>query len=135
MNAAIEAAHAGDAGRGFSVVADEVRKLAETSSENAHAISGNMARLVGDIKNPGNLIKTSGESFKLIETKIGGVVQALEEIGHGMKETSIGTDQIMESSTVLNDVTYAVNDKVMEVRSSHDTAVSEMSSIDSTMGP
>jgi len=133
MNAAIEAAHAGDAGRGFSVVADEIRKLSETSSDNARGISANLTRLVQDIGSTGEVIKASGVAFKLIETEISGVVQALEEISNGMKETSIGADQIMESSIVLNDVSFSVNDKVKQVRSSHGKAVSQMASITSTM--
>jgi methyl-accepting chemotaxis protein len=89
MNAAIEAAHAGDAGRGFSVVSDEVRKLAETSSASAREISGNLAKLVDDIKGTGGAIRGSGEAFRRIETEIVGVVEAMDEIARGMKEASI----------------------------------------------
>ncbi len=133
MNAAIEAAHAGDSGRGFSVVADEVRKLAETSSTSAKEISDNLAKLVEDIKGTGTVIRSSGDAFKRIETEIQDVVKAMEEIGEGMKETTIGAEQIMTSTSVLNEVSLSVSDKAKEVRANHGTAVSEMTTIAKTM--
>ncbi len=51
LNAAIEAARAGEAGRGFAVVADEVRKLAESVNKAASEITGNVAAMLAQVKN------------------------------------------------------------------------------------
>ncbi len=70
MNAAIEAAHAGDTGRGFAVVADEIRKLAEESDSQAKMITTSLKNLSSKIQTVSNSSSRIGESFMSIFDKV-----------------------------------------------------------------
>lgn len=111
LNAAIEAARAGEQGRGFAVVADEVRKLAEQSSESA----GQIAQLVSTIKNRTQtvvesmevgvsevdagirVVHTAGELFDDIRRNIDEVSQQVQEISAASQQISAGTGQVVLS--------------------------------------
>ena len=64
LNAAIEAARAGEQGRGFAVVADEVRKLAERTTLATREIQGNIATLQSDVKNVAGAMEKSASSVQ-----------------------------------------------------------------------
>jgi methyl-accepting chemotaxis protein len=70
MNAAIEAAHAGDAGRGFSVVADEIRKLAEHSASNAKGVGQILKTVVTRIAETNTLAIETGKTFEAVQTEV-----------------------------------------------------------------
>ncbi len=127
MNAAIEAAHAGDAGRGFSVVADEIRKLAEASSRNSKEI-GQILKVivtkVGDAASSGNDMT---DAFKEIEREVTEVHSSLTEIFESMNEVHLGGNQILEAMTVLREVSTKVNDGSTTINES-------VGSIGTTMG-
>ncbi|MDC7235250.1 MAG: methyl-accepting chemotaxis protein [Spirochaetales bacterium] len=116
MNAAIEAAHAGDAGKGFAVVADEIRKLAESTSSNSVTISSTLNQMVENIKNAQTASKHSGESLQKINEEVKLVASAFEEIVGSTIELSNGSNEIMESSTQLLDITESIKQGSREMQ-------------------
>jgi methyl-accepting chemotaxis protein len=79
LNAAIEAARAGEAGRGFAVVADEVRKLAESSGQSAESISKIIQEIQQDTK---GVVSTSQESL----LKVNKLLNLAKNMDTGYKE-------------------------------------------------
>ena len=111
MNAAIEAAHAGDLGKGFGVVADEIRALAETSATQSSAIKELLEGVSEAISGIVTSSAQSARSFDEVGTKIGQLDNMMREVQGGMKEQSVGVDSILQSmkqlDTTTRDITQA----------------------------
>jgi len=101
MNAAIEAAHAGEAGRGFSVVAEEVRSLAEKSTENLKLIKTYINDMANAIMNGVVLSEKVSESFETILKGIKSTADLVNEISFSMNEQTEGTSEILSSISTL----------------------------------
>jgi methyl-accepting chemotaxis protein len=103
MNAAIEAAHAGDAGRGFSVVADEIRKLAEASGQNSKEISGILNSMVENIQAADKAGAETRDAFAVLDGRVGDVKRAYDEIRESMRELENGGSEILKAMNELNE--------------------------------
>ena len=108
MNAAIEAAHAGEAGRGFSVVADEIRKLAENASTQSQVIRKDISSVQKSI---GAVVASSNElgvAFDQVESRIVETGEIVNTVKNAMKEQDDGSRQILHVLERLNTVTDSV---------------------------
>jgi len=108
MNAAIEAAHAGEIGKGFAVVADEIRKLAETSGQQ----SKTTATMLKKIKASIDSITVSSEEvlsrFEVIDNGVKTVSTHELNIRNAMEEQEVGGKQILESIERLKEISVSV---------------------------
>ncbi len=115
MNAAIEAAHAGSAGRGFAIVSAEIRKLAESSSQNAKRIEETIREMIQAIEQTGKHVDASGTAFQNIAKGIDTVELSMSEISHSTEELNSGSREILVSVGNLNHITQEVMEQVNSV--------------------
>ena len=108
MNAAIEAAHAGDAGRGFSVVAEEIRNLATSSSEHSKQTTEFLKRMVQSITATAEAIEEVAHDFDNVQSESGEAAASLQEIASAASEISEGAMQIREQMTSLSDLNKGI---------------------------
>ncbi|HUX41452.1 MAG TPA: methyl-accepting chemotaxis protein [Rectinemataceae bacterium] len=93
MNAAIEAAHAGEFGKGFAVVADEIRSLAEGAAEQSKAVSRRIATIGSSIDGIVASSKEAETTFDAIASQISGLSSLQGEVKAAMNEQSAGSSQ------------------------------------------
>ncbi|MCA1064747.1 methyl-accepting chemotaxis protein (plasmid) [Rossellomorea sp. AcN35-11] len=141
LNAAIEAARAGEHGKGFAVVADEVRKLAEQVSISVTDITGIVTNIQNEAKEMvvalekgysqteegATQIKVTGETFERINQAVTRMSDEITKMSKSLKEVTIDTDQVngsvdslvtvsKESATEIDITSSAVEQTTSSIR-------------------
>lgn len=98
LNAAIEAARAGEAGRGFAVVADEVRKLAEKAGKSASEITTLLASITAETSNVTSTVRQASSAVTLGSTVGSEVASILQELSVSANEAAIAGNDISKSA-------------------------------------
>ena len=105
LNAAIEAARAGEHGRGFAVVADEVRQLAERTQKSLSEINVSVNVLTQSIIEIGGSINEQSSSIAQINTSVSHIDQATQTNAHTANEVSVVANEVQHmASSILEEV-------------------------------
>jgi len=129
LNAAIEAARAGEQGRGFAVVADEVRKLAEQSQEASQQIASlineiqqdtqkavlSMSEGTHQVKLGTEVAETAGQAFQQISTLVNEVSSQVAEISEEIQQMAQGSQRIVSSITEIYETSRDITGQTQTV--------------------
>lgn len=133
LNAAIEAARAGEHGKGFAVVADEVRKLAEESKVSAETIVSLTTEIAGDTTSVERAVNSSLHSVKDGVRIIGDAGQAFQAIGHAVEKMTAQIEEVSATSEELSASAEQVSASVHEIAVSSDHASADTEMIAAAM--
>ncbi|UTC62431.1 HAMP domain-containing protein [Treponema sp. OMZ 787] len=131
MNAAIEAAHAGESGKGFAVVADEIRKLSEESNMQGKQIGEVMKKSTQIIEKLTVVGEEAEKSFINVYELVNQISQQEELMVYAMKEQENGSNEVLHAIKNINTITSEVKARSVEMLSGGIKVSEEMQKLDS----
>jgi len=115
LNAAIEAARAGEQGRGFAVVADEVRSLAQRTQESTQEIQSMIETLQSGAQNAGNAMQSGRAAAEACTEKAAVAGQSLEDIIKAVEDITSLNTQIASAAEEQSAVAEDINKNVTSI--------------------
>ena len=115
MNAAIEAAHAGSAGKGFAVISNEVKRLASSSTDNSAKISKDLADLEKKIATSSRASLEATDSVRTIMNEITSISEGITELFDLLSESSAGSSQLQEALSTMRTSTVTMSESYASI--------------------
>lgn len=129
MNAAIEAAHAGESGRGFSVVADEIRKLAEESNIQGKKIASQLKAFEASIGEVSEHTENVQKEFNSIQELTQAVRDQGEMVKQAMREQTEGSTQVLSAMKEINGLSDDVRAGSTEMKNGGSEIMAEINKL------
>jgi methyl-accepting chemotaxis protein len=144
LNAAIEAARAGEQGRGFAVVADEVRSLASKTQTSTEEINGMIQNLQGGVKKAVQVIEsgagkartameetqTSYDSLSSVVGNIGFIADHITQVATAAEQQSAVSEEVSKNLTIIGDAATVLAELAQESDQSSENLEQQMHSLD-----